>query len=216
MATTPPDSNEESDSASEPDSGEELEQRHLLGQLFAALTTRYRDEEGRLCIGVTRQALIESLHTTRTGLNRILDLLRQQVTPLGLELVEYRLGRETRYCLRTLYGVPGELTDPEYAVLGVIIATIEGAQARRKRQQIRVKDLESVLVARGRLSRYQLDKILRRLGNLGYITRAVSRISYGPRTELEFDEERRQAIANAATIFLASTAAAASEGGETQ
>ncbi len=215
MAAKSPDTKEESGASSDPESGEELEQRHLLGQLFAALTTRYRDEEGRLCIGVTRQALIESLHTTRTGLNRILDLLRQQITPLGLELVEYRLGRETRYCLRTLYGVPGELTDPEYAVLGVIIATIEGVQAHRRQQYLRVKDLESAIVARGRLSRYQLDKILRRLSNLGYVTRTASRISYGPRTELEFDEERRQAIANAATIFLASTATTESESGET-
>ncbi len=216
MAAKPPDSNERPVSSPESDSGEELEQRHLLGQLFAALTTRYRDEEGRLCIGVTRQALIESLHTTRSGLDRILDLLRQEITPLGLELVEYRLGREARYCIRTLYGVPSELSDPEYAVLGVIIATIEASQTQRKLQQIRIKDLESVLVARGRISRYQLDKILYRLSHLGYIIRATSRISYGPRTELEFDEERRQAIANAATIFLASTSTSTSEGGETE
>jgi hypothetical protein len=215
MAAKPPDSNEDPNSSPKSDSDDELEQRHLLGQLFAALTTRYRDEAGNLCIGVTRQVLIESLHTTRTGLNRILDLLRQEITPLGLELVEYRLGRETHYCIRTLYGVPSELSDPEYAVLGVIIASIEGSQTRRRKQQIRVKDLESVIVARGRLSRYQLDKIIRRLGNLGYITRAASRISYGPRTELEFDEERRQAITNAATIFLSSTSQATSEDGET-
>ena len=50
---------------------------------------------------------------------------------------------------------------------------------------------------------YQLDRILRRLGELGYITRTARRITYGPRLELEFDAERREAIANASTIYLA-------------
>lgn len=182
---------------------EELEQRHLLGQLFAALTARYRDDDGHLNVGVKRQDLLEALHVNKTGLNQLLDLLRQQITSLGLELVEYRLGRETLYCIRTLYGVPGELTDPEYAVLGVIIATIEQASKRRRPRRIATKDLETMLVARGRISRYQLDRILRRLIELGYIIRTARRIAYGSRLELEFDAERREAIASAATIYLA-------------
>jgi DNA-binding MarR family transcriptional regulator len=190
---------------------EELEQRHLLGQLFAALTARYRNDHGNLNVGIKRQDLLEALHVNKSGLNRLLDLLRQQITTLGLELVEYRLGRETLYCIRTLYGVPGELTDPEYAVLGVIIATIEQASKKRRPHRIATKDLQTVLVARGRISRYQLDRILRRLIELGYITRTTRRIAYGPRLELEFDAERREAIANAATIYLAG-AIAQSEG----
>ncbi len=190
---------------------EALEQRHLLGQLFAALTARYRDDDGHLNVGVKRQDLLEALHVNKTGLNRLLDLLRQQITSLGLELVEYRLGRDTLYCIRTLYGVPGELTDPEYAVLGVIIATIEQASKRRRPRRIATKDLETMLVARGRISRYQLDRILRRLIELGYVTRTARCIAYGPRLELEFDAERREAIASAATIYLAG-AIAQSEG----
>ena len=155
---TPPDSLP----APEPTEDEELEQRHLLGQLFAALTARYRGDDGQLSIGVSRQDLQDALHVNKTGLNRLLDLLRQQITLLGLELVEYRLSRDTLYCIRTLYGVPGELTDSEYAVLGVIIATIERVSKNRRPRRVATKDIETVLVARGRLSRYQLDKILRR------------------------------------------------------
>ena len=199
---TPTDSNET----------EKPEQRHLLGQLFAALTARYRDEQGSLSIGVRKQDLMAALHTNSTGLNRLLDLLRQQVAPLGLELVEYRLGRDTRYCMRTLYGVPGELSDAEYAVLGVIVATIEGTSKKRRPRRIQTKNLETALVASGRISRYQLDKILRRLVYLGYIIRMASRIAYGPRLELKFDAERRQAIAKSATRFLATANISPKEG----
>ncbi len=190
---------------------EEFEQRHLLGQLFAALTARFRNDEGQLSIGVKRQDLLESLHINKAGLTRLLDLLRQQISPLGLELVEYRLDRDTLYCVRTIYGVPGELTDPEYAVLGVIISAVERASKHRRPRRVVTKDIETILVARGRLSRYQLDKILRRLGELGYITRTARRIAYGPRLELEFDAERREAIANAATMYLAGAIAESEE-----
>lgn len=201
-----PSESSESDSISKPaeqSDDEKLEQRHLLGQLFAALTARYRNEDGQLSIGVKRQNLLEALHINKAGLNQLLDLLRQQITPLGLELVEYRLASDTLYCIRTLYGVPGELSDSEYAVLGVIIATVEKASKTRRPRQISTKDIETILVAHGRLSRYQLDRILRRLTELGYIIRTVRRIAYGPRLELEFDVERREAIANASTLYLA-------------
>jgi len=181
---------------------EEGEERHLLAQLFAALTARWRDEEGHLRIGVSQRDLLEALHTSRAGLNQLLERLIRTIEPLGLELVEYRVGREVRYCIRTLYGVPGELTDPEYAVLGLIIAGVERAAARRHPRVIRTKDLERNLVATGRLSRYHLDRILRRLADLGYITRGVNRITYGPRTEIEFDSERRQAIAARAQALI--------------
>ncbi len=194
---------QDSISPSSEENEEEFEQHHLLGQLFAALTARFRNEDGQLTIGVKRQDLLQALHINKAGLTRLLDLLRQQITPLGLELVEYRLGRDTLYCIRTIYGVPGELTDPEYAVLGVIISTIERASKHRRPRRVATKDIETILVARGRLSRYQLDKILRRLTELGYITRTARRIVYGPRLELEFDAERREAISNAATLFLA-------------
>lgn len=210
--TSDPSSPEKNSTLHESTEEEELEQRHLLGQLFAALTARHRDEEGRLRIGVKQQDLLEALHTNRTGLTRLLDLLRQEISSLGLELVEYRLGRETLYCIRTLYGVPSELTETEYAVLGVIIATIENVSKKRRPRRIPVKELETVLVARGRLSRYQLDRILRRLMELGYLTRTARRIAYGPRLELEFDNERREAIANAATLYLAGTHPPSTEG----
>jgi hypothetical protein len=190
---------------------EGFEQRHLLAQLFAALTARFRDEEGQLSIGIKRQDLLEALHINKSNLARLLELLRQQISPLGLELVEYRLGRDTLYCVRTIYGVPGELTDPEYAVLGVIISTVERASKYRHPRRIGIKDIETILVARGRLSRYQLDKILRRLTELGYITRTTRQIAYGPRLELEFDAERREAIANAATLYLAGAIATSEE-----
>ena len=199
------------------DESEERAQQHLLGQLFAALTARWRDGDSHLNIGVRQQDLLEALHTNRDGLNQLFSLLRQHITPLGLELVEYRLGRETRYCLRTLYGVPSELTDPEYAVLGVIIAAIENAGARRRARKTTPKELDAVLVTRGRLSRYQLDRILRRLTDLGYIERSTNRIVYGPRTELEFDAERRKAIAStAATYLVGTTTSRSSEDGETR
>ncbi|TRO54956.1 hypothetical protein E2P64_08070 [Candidatus Bathyarchaeota archaeon] len=198
-------------STSEDSEEEVLEQRHLIGQLFAALTARFRNEEGQLSIGVKRQDLLEALHINKTGLVRLLDLLRQQISPLGLELVEYRMGRDTLYCVRTIYGVPGELTDPEYAVLGVIISTVEQVSKLHRPRRVATKDIETILVARGRLSRYQLDRILRRLTELGYITRTARRITYGPRLELEFDAERREAIASAATLYLAGATADSEE-----
>jgi hypothetical protein len=57
---------------------------------------------------------------------------------------------------------------------------------------------------------------LRSIADLAYITRSTNWITYGARTELEFDEERRKAIADAATVYLAGTASPSSENGESK
>lgn len=171
-----------------------------IEQLFAILTSRWIDENGKIRFGATEERLLSAFNGNKHFLKTKLAELEKYIEQLGLSLVKYYLGKEKWYCIRTIYGVPTELTNDEYAVLGVIMYFIE--KGKKRMELVNKKKLITKLVTGNYFSKYQLDSILRHLEKLGYIILERATIKYGPRLKIEFDEERRKAIAERAEIIL--------------
>ncbi len=167
-------------------------------QLFIALTSRWRRENGSLAIGVSKNQLRNKTGLTLLELETTLEDFGRKVKRLGLELISYVFENEEWYCLRSIYVVPNELTLDEQAVLGTIIFMIERKSDRRRREEepISSSDLFERLVKRGYYSEYTLTRILRTLDATGYICRGGNKIKYGSRTKIEISAERRAEIAD--------------------
>jgi len=172
----------------------------LYAQLFAVLSARHRDENNRLIIGVKEEDLRDALQVSKRELDNIIKQFQEQIISFGLEVVRYSISRVHYYAIRTIYGVPSELTDEEYATLGAIISLME--DTKLSKTFISRKKLEAKLVAGGYLTKYQLERILRSLEEAGYIINERGKIKYGSRTKIEFDEDRRKAIAEETRKWL--------------
>ena len=172
----------------------------LYAQLFAVLSARHRDENNRLIIGVKEEDLRDALQVSKKELDNIIKQFQEQIISFGLEVVRYSISRVHYYAIRTIYGVPSELTDEEYATLGAIISLTE--DTKLSKTFISRKKLEAKLVAGGYLTKYQLERILRSLEEAGYIINERGKIKYGSRTKIEFDEDRRKAIAEETRKWL--------------
>ena len=167
-------------------------------QLFIALTSRWRRENGALAFGVSKRQLRNKTGLTLLELETYLEEFGKKVKRMGLELISYVVDNEVWYCLRSIYVVPNELTLDEQAVLGTVIFLIERSRDNRRREEIPVTStvLFDRLVKRGYYSEYTLTKILRTLDTAGYIKRGGNKIRYGPRTKIEISAERRKEIAD--------------------
>ncbi len=167
-------------------------------QLFLALTSRRRLENGSLAFGVSKRHLRNKTGLTLLELETLLEDFGRNVKRLGLELISYVVDNEVWYCLRSIYVVPNELSLDEQAVLGTIIYLIEKTTDHRRREEIPITStiLFDRLVKRGYYTEYSLTKILRTLVSTGYIRRGGNKIRYGARTKIEIATERRKEIAD--------------------
>jgi len=167
-------------------------------QLFLALTSRRRLENGSLAFGVSKRHLRNKTGLTLLELETLLEDFGKNVKRLGLELIAYVVDNEVWYCLRSIYVVPNELSLDEQAVLGTIIFLIEKTTDRRRREEMPITStiLFDRLVKRGYYSEYSLSRILRTLVSAGYIRRGGNKIRYGARTKIEIASERRKEIAD--------------------
>ena len=100
----------------------------LLPQLMAVLTARWRQENGRLAIGVPRRRLLEALRIDDESFEFLLHKLADKAAVLGLELRDYRRGGDTWLCLTAVHGGPSELLDREQGVLGLLIHRTPGGE----------------------------------------------------------------------------------------
>ncbi|MGQ4832834.1 MAG: hypothetical protein ACP6IS_02910 [Candidatus Asgardarchaeia archaeon] len=177
----------------------ELSLDEELAELVAVLSTRWRDENGILRIGVDESRLKEALGVkNRDELSDKLSKLQRKLTPLGLEITRYFFDKKFYFCIRTIYGVPSELSDIEYALLGVIIYYIETSGS----DFVTRKQLEISLVDGHYMNLYQLEQSLKTLELFGYIVKRRGNVAYGPRTLIEFEEDRRRAIAEEVKAWL--------------
>lgn len=167
-------------------------------QLFIALSSRWRHENGSLAFGISKRQLRNKTGLTLLDLENLMESFGKKVKRIGLELISYIIDNEEWYCLRSIYVVPNELTLDEQAILGTIIFLIERTTDRRRREEqpIVSSDLMDRLVKRGYYSEYSLTKILRTLAEAGYIRRGGNKIRYGARTKIEISPERRKEIAD--------------------
>lgn len=171
-----------------------------LAELIAVLSSRWRALNGSVHFGVEEDRLKKALGVkSRASLERKLEEVQKRLLPMGLEIVRYSYEGKFYYCIRTIYGVPSELTDEEYAVLGVIIYHVE---TNKEYDYVTKKQLEITLVNGNYLNMYQFEQILRNLEMFGYIKRRRGNVYYGSRTLVEFDEERRKAIADEVKAWL--------------
>ena len=181
------------DACGEDPPAEESGTQGPLAELFIALTARSRGEQGKLSIGVERQRLLDALHATPDELTHLLGSLREKIGPLGLEVIEYYSERELWLALRSVHACPNELGVDAQAILGVLMGMIEGEESPET-IRIPVADLRDRLVRGRYLSEYQLDSNLKVLESLGFVRRSRSGVGYGPRTLIEYTQERRENI----------------------
>ena len=168
-----------------------------LQELFVALTSRWRTEDGSLAAGVPRRRLLTALDLDEPALRPLLDRLSGHLGPLGLELIEYYHARDRWYAIKSLHAAPNELDENEQAVLGVVIALIEESK-RPSEAKIPPSKLKRILVRGKYLTQYRLDKVLSNLEHLGYLRRTKGGHAYGPRTLIEYGEDSRRNIAEEA------------------
>ncbi len=167
-------------------------------QLFVALSSRWRKENGSLAFGIEKRQLRNKTGLTLMELETLLEEFGKKVKRIGLELISYVDNNQEWYCLRSIFVVPNELSLDEQAVLGTIIFLIEKKTDRRRRDETPITSTELIerLVKRGYYSEYTLTKILRILDNSGYVRRGGNKIRYGSRTKIEISSERRKEIAD--------------------
>ncbi len=167
-------------------------------QLFVALSSRWRRENGALAFGIEKRQLRNKTGLSLMELETLLEDFGKKVKRIGLELISYVENNQEWYCLRSIFVVPNELSLDEQAVLGTIIFLIEKKTDHRRREETPITSTELIerLVKRGYYSEYTLTKILRRLDNSGYVRRGGNKIRYGARTKIEISSERRKEIAD--------------------
>ncbi len=167
-------------------------------QLFVALSSRWRKENGSLAFGIEKRQLRNKTGLTLMELETLLEDFGKKVKRIGLELISYVENNQEWYCLRSIFVVPNELSLDEQAVLGTIIFLIEKKTDHRRREETPITSTELIarLVKRGYYSEYTLTKILRRLDNSGYVRRGGNKIRYGARTKIEISSDRRKEIAD--------------------
>ena len=166
--------------------------QEALQELFVALTTRWRKENGVLAIGVSRKQLLKAGSVEVEILDDLIKKLRENVANLGLELLEYLYEGEVWYAIRSTYVAPCELKSEEEAMLSVIIAHIESNPSDKKETPI--ANVKKKLVGGKYFSEYQFDRILRNLELYGYIERKRNSLVYSPRTLIELSQEARKHI----------------------
>lgn len=163
-----------------------------LQELFVALTTRWRRENGKLAVGVTRAKLLKTDGITPAVLDELFKKLRDKLKELGLELVEYVYDGDVWYAIRSTYVSLTELQNEEEAVLAVLIAALETAPGSKK--EVAGEVLKKRLVNGKYFTDSQMERVLKNLEHLGYLDRQKKLLLYGPRTLLEFSEDARKHI----------------------
>lgn len=175
--------------------------QEVLAELLIALTARWRSADDRLAIGAPRDRLQAAAGTDAAGLDRLLDDLGSQIAPLGLEVVDYYYDKAHWFCVRSEYAAPNELSVIEQGVLGTVIGFLEGKSSPES-ASLPLTDVRQRLVNGRYVSRYQLDKTLQSLEDLGFLVRKKSHLSYGPRLLIEFSAERRANVAAEARSLI--------------
>ncbi len=166
--------------------------QEALQELFVALTTRWRKENGVLAIGVSRKQLLKAGSIEGAVLDDLLKKLKENIVNLGLELLEYIYDGETWYAIRSTYVAPTDLKSEEEAVLAVIVAHIESCAESKKETPIGT--VKKKLVGGKYFSEYQFDRILKNLEQSGYIERKKNSLIYSPRTLIELSQDARKHI----------------------
>ena len=133
-----------------------------LEELFIALTTRWRKEDGKLGIGVPQKKLLKAGEINKSNLDILLADLKEYIKKLGLECIEYIYEGEVWYAIRSNYVAPVELESDEEAILAVIISLLEDT----KQQKIGINTIKKKLILGKYCSEYQFKSIFKSTGTI--------------------------------------------------
>jgi hypothetical protein len=162
--------------------------QEALQELFIAITARWRNEQGNLCIGISRKKLLQAGNISFAVLEELIRKIKDQIKPLGLEFLEYIYEGEVWYTVHSTYVAPSELNSNEEAMLAVIISKLE------TKKDLTTTELKKKLTTGDYFTLYQFDQILKNLEQLGYIKRNKQKIQYAPRNLIEFSPDDRKHI----------------------
>lgn len=170
-------------------------------ELFIAMSTRWIKNDGSLATGVSRKQILQKTDIKAEVLDDLIMQVKEKVDLLGLEVVEYTYESDLWYTLRSNYVAPNELNPEEEATLAVIIEFLE-KQKDPTTANISLDKINDRLVKGKYFTNSSLDRSLRKLEYLGYINRKRKKISYKPRTLIEFSEISRKHIAEESSKLM--------------
>ena len=167
-----------------------------LPELFVALTSRWRREDGSLAFGISEADLLAKGEITLRQWKELQHELRARIEPLGIEVVKYDYLGHTWWCCRSLYPVPPELDEDEMLFLATFLyAAGRGKKTPPKHPRAKVDALGSLLIDGGYVSKYAFDRTLRQLQDKAYVRRSRSFVEAESRLLLEIPEENRAYLA---------------------
>lgn len=149
-------------------------------QLFLALSTRWRRDDGSLAFGISEGDIAGNGEMTLAEWRDRQVELKALGEQLGLELISYNHRGETWWCFRSLYAVPPELDEKEMALLAVFFyrTVPEDDSAPRSALSAEVESLKALLVEGDYMSSHSMDRVLRQLRRRD--TSSAPGAAYGP------------------------------------
>ncbi|MHA2171601.1 MAG: hypothetical protein ACXAB7_17065 [Candidatus Kariarchaeaceae archaeon] len=169
-----------------------------LSTMTRALTAKSRDEDGIIRFGVPKDRLLLVLGVSEYKIEVLLEKYSEVVSPLGLEIIEYKDAETTWLTVRQNLFAPMDLAKPSQALLGFIIAKCY----REKPDYVTVEDFRNELVKRGFMTNAEYTNSLVELVEKRYLGRKRGRITLDIRCFLEFSEEDILTIKKESMIIL--------------
>lgn len=156
-----------------------------LSTMTRALTAKSRDEDGIIKFGVPKKRLQTVLGTNEIKLEKLLEKYSEVISPLGLEIIEYKDFNSIWLTIRHNLFAPMDLTKSSQALLGFIIAK----SYEEKADFIIVEDFRNELVKRGFMTNAEYTNSMVELVEKRYLIRKRGKIRLDVRCFLEFSEE---------------------------
>ena len=184
-----------------------MEENHLLdniprkevyAQLFAILSNRRRNSDNQLIIGISEEEVSNVLNKSIEETKDLVQEFNDYLLGLGLSIVEYEYQKQIWICIKSMYAAPIELSEEELGVLGGLIMLTEEKEHNYIEQAV----LLEYFVSREYFNEYRLRRIINRLIESAYVSKQAGKLTYGPRTLIELNEEVRRRISNQATDLL--------------
>ena len=157
-----------------------------LSELFVALNSRWRRDDGSLSFGIAEAYLLVKGELELGQWRKLQGDLRGQVEKFGIELVNYEYLGHKWWCCRSLYPVPPELDENEMLFIAAFLyISGRGKKTVPKYPRTSVDNLTSLLVDGGYVSKYAFERTLRQLQDKAYLRRARSFLEAESRLLLE-------------------------------
>ncbi len=169
-----------------------------LSTMTRTLTAKSRDEDGIIRFGVPKKRLQTVLGLNEHKIEEVLEKYLEVISPLGLEIIEYKDAETIWLTVRQNLFAPMDLAKPSQALLGFVIAK----SYEEKTDFIIVEDFRNEIVKRGFMTNAEYTNSLVELVEKRYLNRKRGKITLDIRCFLEFSEDDILTIKNESKIIL--------------